>query len=45
MLNPFSTDVPLLYTLITENLRFSDVFRGYIRGALVKNGLKRTDIA
>ena len=30
LLNPFSANVPLLYPLKTsENLRFSDVFRGY----------------
>ena len=38
-LNPFSTNVPLLYSLKTsENLRFSDVFRGYRSGKLVENG-------
>ena len=38
--NPFSTSVPLLYPLKTsENLRFSDVFRGYRSGTLVKNRL------
>ena len=38
--NPFSTSVPLLYLLKTsENLRFSDVFRGYRSGTLVKNRL------
>ena len=40
-INPFSTNVPLLYPLKTsENLRFSDVFRGYRSGTLVKNGLR-----
>ena len=40
-LNPFSINVPLLYPLKTlENLRFSDVFRGYRSGRLVGNGLK-----
>ena len=39
-LNPFSTNVPLLYPLKTENLRFSDVFRGYRSGTLVGNRLK-----
>ena len=39
-INPFSTNVPLLYPLKTsENLRFSDVFRGYRSRALVENGL------
>ena len=38
--NPFSTNVPLLYPLKTsENIRFSDVFRGYRSGTLVENGL------
>ena len=42
MFNPFSTNVPLLYPPQTsENLRFSDVFRGYRSGTLVENGLKR----
>ena len=41
-LNSFSTNVPLLYRLKTsENLRFSDVFRGYRSGLLVKNGLSK----
>ena len=39
MVNPFSTNVPLLYPLKTENFRFSDVFRGYRSGTLVENGL------
>ena len=39
MVNPFSTNVPLLYPLKTsENFRFSDVFRGYRSGTLVENG-------
>ena len=39
-INPFSTNVPLLYPLKTsENLRFSDVFRGYRIETLVENGL------
>ena len=39
--NSFSTNVPLLYPLkISENRRFSDAFRGYRKGTLVKNGLK-----
>ena len=41
LFNPFSTNVPLLYPLKTsENLRFSDVFRGYRSGTLVENELK-----
>ena len=41
MLNPFSTNVSLLYSLkISENLWFSDNFRGYKSEALVENGLK-----
>ena len=40
MVNPFSTNVPLLYPLKTsENFRFSDVFRGYRSGTLVEMGL------
>ena len=40
LLNPFSTYVPLLYPLkASEDLRFSDVFRGYRSGTLVENGL------
>ena len=36
-ITPFSTDVPLLYTLTTtENWKFC-VFRGYRNGTLVKN--------
>ena len=39
-INPFSTNVPLVYPLKTsEKLRFSDVFRGYTSGTLVENGL------
>ena len=38
-INPFLANVPLLYPLKTsENLRFSDVSRGYRSGTLVKNG-------
>ena len=38
---PFSTNIPFLYPLKTsENLRVSDVFRGYRGGTLVENGLK-----
>ena len=40
LVNPFSTNVPFLYPLkISENLRFSDVFRGYRSVTLVENGL------
>ena len=40
MINPFSINVPLLYPLKTsENLRFSDVFRGYRSRTLFENGL------
>ena len=40
LLNPFSTNVPLIHPLkISENFRFSDVFRGYRNGTLVENGL------
>ena len=39
-INPYSTNVPLLYLLKTlENLRFSDVFRGYRSETLVENRL------
>ena len=38
--NPFSTSVPLPYSLKTETRRFSDVSRVYRSGALVGNGLK-----
>ena len=39
-LNPFSTNVSLLYPLQTsENRSFSDVFRGYRSRTLVQNGL------
>ena len=40
-LNPFSTNVPFLNPLKTsENLWFSDIFRGFSSGTLVGNGLK-----
>ena len=40
-INPFSTNVPRLYPLKTsENLRLSDVFRGYRSRTLIENGLK-----
>ena len=43
--NPFSTNVLLLYSLKTsENLRFSDVFRGYRNRTLVENRLKLPNI-
>ena len=39
-INPYSTNVSLLYPLKTsENLRFSDVFRGYRSETLVENRL------
>ena len=38
-LNPFTTNVPLLYPMKTENRRSSDIFREYKRGKLVENGL------
>ena len=40
IVNPFSTNAPLLYSLKTsENFQFSDVFRGYRSGTLIENGL------
>ena len=40
IVNPFSTNIPLLYPLKTsENVQFSDVLRGYRSGTLVENGL------
>ena len=40
-LNPFSTNVPLLYTLkISENRSFFYVFRGYRSGTMAENGLR-----
>ena len=40
VINPFSVNVLLLHPLkLLENLRFSDVFRGYRIGSLVRNGL------
>ena len=39
-LNPFSTNVPFLYSLKTSDiLWFSDVFKGYRSGILVEKGL------
>ena len=38
--NPFSTNVQLLYPLkISEDLRFSDIFREFRSGVLAENGL------
>ena len=40
IINPFSTNVSLLYPLKTsENRRLSDVIRGYRSGTLVENVL------
>ena len=40
LINPFLTNVPILYPLKTpENQRFSIVFRGYKMGTLARNGL------
>ena len=40
-IKPFSTIVSLLYPLKkSENLRVSDVFKGYRSGTLVENGLR-----
>ena len=39
-INPFPTNVPLLYPLkVSVNFQFSDDFRGYGSGTLVENGL------
>ena len=41
--NLFSTNFPLLYPLkASENLQFSDVFKGYRSGALIENGFPVT---
>ena len=41
MFYPFHANVPFLYSLNTsENLCFSEVFRGYRNGTLAWNGLK-----
>ena len=32
-----------MHPLLPENIRFSDVFRGYRKGALGKNGLKKNE--
>ena len=43
IIHPFPTNFPRLYPLKTsENLRFSDVFRGHRRETLVENGLITT---
>ena len=43
LLNPISTNVAILKPLKTsENLGFSDVFRGYASRTLVENGLKQS---
>ena len=40
LINSFSINAPFLFFLkISENLQFSDVFRGYRNGTLVENGL------
>ena len=45
LVKTFSTNVPLLFPLKTsENLRFSDVFRGYKSGTLVEYGLIRKKV-
>ena len=42
-INPLQANVPILYPLkMSENQRFSDVFRGYKKGTLAWNGLKKT---
>ena len=45
LFNPSSTNVSLLYPLkISENLRFSDVFRGYRSETSAENELKKMAI-
>ena len=45
LVKTFSTNVPLLFPLKTsENLRFSDVFRGYKSGTLIEYGLIRKKV-
>ena len=39
VINPFSRNVPFLYPLKIENLRFYDVFRRYRSGTFVEYGL------
>ena len=42
LINPFSTNVLLLYPLKTsENRGFSEAFRGYRSRKLIENGLRR----
>ena len=41
LINPFSTNVPILYPLKTESFRFS-VFKGYRSGTLVEDGLTKS---
>ena len=45
ILNIIATNVPLLYPLETEDLRFPDVFGGYRSGTLVGNGLNIISLA
>ena len=41
-INPFPTNVSIMYPQKTsENPQFSDVFRGYRSGTLVKNALNQ----
>ena len=42
LINPFSTNVPLLYPLKTSKNRRFSVFRGYTNGTLVENELNAT---
>ena len=40
IINPFVTNVPILYLLkTTENLGFSGIFRGHNMGTLTEDGL------
>ena len=44
-INPFLANVLILYPLkISENQRFSDVFRRYKMGTLVRNGLRNNSL-
>ena len=44
LFNPFIPNAPFTYPLKTlENLRFSDVFKGWRKGALGTNGLNIKD--
>ena len=46
LINPFSTNAPLLYPLKTsENQGSSDVFRGYRSRILIENGLSNLLVA